>query len=98
MNEAFRKKIINKIISEIPLHIKPVDFLSATLDIAKESAYRRLRGEMAFTFEEIVKLSQKLEFSIDELAGNKSFNMIGLNLQINKDPQHAFLLKIQNRR
>lgn len=96
MNEFSRKKVIDKIAGKIPPHIKPVDYLSSTLDIAKESAYRRLRGEMSFTFEEIVKLSQKLEFSLDELVGNKNFNMIALNLQINKDPQQTFLLRMQS--
>ncbi|NDV97111.1 hypothetical protein D0T84_19715 [Dysgonomonas sp. 521] len=97
MSEAFeKKKIIDKIVSKMPPYIKPVDYLSTTLDIAKESAYRRLRGEMSFTFDEIVKLSQKLEFSIDELVGNKRLDMIGLSLQMNKDPQQAFLSRLQN--
>ncbi len=96
MNDIIRKKMINKIVSTIPSYIKPVDYLSTSLDIAKESAYRRLRGEMSFTFDEIIKLSQELEFSVDELINSKNSNQITLNLQINKDPEQTFLLKLQN--
>lgn len=91
-----RKKITNKIVSKIPSHIKPVDYLSVSLDIAKESAYRRLRGEMSFAFDEIIKLSQELDFSIDELVGSRNFNPMTLNVQISQDAQQAFLLKFRN--
>ena len=52
------------------------------LDIGKESAYRRLRGEKPFSMEEIYKLSLVLNFSLDEIISNDksdaaAFNHIG---------------------
>lgn len=96
MSKTAKKKIIDKIINKFPPYIKPVDYLSASLDIAKESVYRRLRGDISFSFEEIIKLSQELEFSIDELVGNENLNLIALDIQVNKDPEQTFLLRIQN--
>lgn len=45
------------------------NFLIDTLDLSKESAYRRIRNEVYFTFEEVAVLASKLDFSIDKLVG-----------------------------
>jgi len=55
------------ILNYIPKSVKPFKYLMDTLDIGRESTYRRIRGNIPFTFEEIVKLSSKLNFSIDEI-------------------------------
>ncbi|MDR3059907.1 MAG: hypothetical protein LBU84_17440 [Prevotella sp.] len=64
---------INKILERIPSDIKAADYLAETLNLGKESVYRRLRGIIPFTFEEVLNLSKILGFSMDELLkGNKS--------------------------
>lgn len=64
---------INKILERIPSDIKAADYLAETLNLGKESVYRRLRGIIPFTFEEVLSLSKILGFSMDEiLKGNKS--------------------------
>jgi len=60
------EKIIAAILSHIPKNVKPVSFLIDSLNISRESAYRRIRGEIPFTFEEIVKLALMLGISIDD--------------------------------
>lgn len=62
------KNIIDKILAKIPQHLNPVEFLHDILNISKESVYRRLRGDVAFTFEEVINLSSKLSFSLDEIV------------------------------
>jgi hypothetical protein len=54
--------LTTKILDSIPKNIKPIEYLIKILDISKESAYRRLRGEIPFTFEEMSKLSLDLDF------------------------------------
>ncbi len=39
------------------------------LSLNKEAAYRRLRGDIMFTFEETAKLSRRLGFSLDKIVG-----------------------------
>jgi hypothetical protein len=39
------------------------------LDLSSESVYRRIRGEIAFTLEEISKLSAEMNFSLDHVLG-----------------------------
>jgi len=65
--DNLRSSIATKILSNIPPRVKPIDYLMETLNISRESVYRRIRGDISFTFEEIAKLSIDLEFSIDEL-------------------------------
>ncbi|SHF62091.1 hypothetical protein [Dysgonomonas macrotermitis] len=49
-----------------------VNELMDALCIGKEAVYRRLRGEVAFTFDEIAALSRKFGFSLDSVVGVES--------------------------
>jgi hypothetical protein len=65
-----------KILSCIPQNIKPTEYLMDILNISKESAYRRLRDEIPFTFAEITKMALDLNFSVDEVIS------LGTNSQV----------------
>ena len=86
-----------KILESIPENIKPIEFLTEILNIGKESAYRRMRSEIPFTFEEITKLALELDFSIDEIIGKNKEERIFLDLQSNSSASHEenFLAAIQ---
>lgn len=43
--------------------------LEEILHIGQQSIYRRLRGEIPFTFEEVMKIALNLSFSLDEIIG-----------------------------
>ncbi|MDH6308560.1 hypothetical protein M2451_000871 [Dysgonomonas sp. PFB1-18] len=92
MNSDIRTRIINTITQLIPSNIKPVDYLSEVLDIGKESAYRRLRGKMSFSFEELFILSQKLDFSLDKLRKD---NEKGIYPNVYYDPEGAFIERLK---
>lgn len=94
MNDDIRKKIIKKITALIPPHIKAVDYLSDILEISKESAYRRMRGEMSFAFDEIIKLSKELGFSIDELTGLDQGHRVAVDFTVETNPKQAFFIKL----
>ena len=63
--------VIKKIRENIPEGINLTNYLSDLLNIGRESVYRRIRGEINFTFEEVVIISQNMGFSIDNLIGIK---------------------------
>jgi hypothetical protein len=67
------------------------------LGISKESAYRRMRGEIPFSFNEITLLSLDLEFSVDEVIGNNKYNRIFFDLISNSSmkPEESFLAMLQ---
>lgn len=67
MVEKIRKDIILKILSNIPVNIKPVEYIMRTLNISKGSTYRRLNGTLPFSYDEIAILARELNFSIDEV-------------------------------
>lgn len=69
MNENLIETLTQRILSNIPKNKKPVNFLMDTLNIGRESTYRRIRGNIPFTFEEIAKLAVKLNISLDEIVG-----------------------------
>ena len=71
MNDNVRNLLLETIREKIPQGKSVSAYLSETLNIGRESVYRRIRGEINFTFDEIAALSQKLGFSVDNLIGQK---------------------------
>lgn len=66
-------------------NVSMVDEIALLLNMSKDSAYRRLRGETDFTFDEIGMLSQKFNISLDNLLEiddkNVTFNYRALDHQ-----------------
>ncbi|MDR2824297.1 MAG: hypothetical protein LBB41_03750 [Prevotellaceae bacterium] len=84
------KQLISAIQAHLPAHIKPVTFVMDTLDLGRESAYRRLRGEIPFSFDEIASLARKLNFSVDEIITDKPLKTYCDFPQWNSDPMEIY--------
>jgi hypothetical protein len=61
-----------------------VNMISGILSMGKESAYRRLRGEVLFTFSEVAKLAQGLNISLDNMVGLKNIRRAVFDLSLIK--------------
>ncbi len=64
-----QKALLSEMRRRIPQNPELVDTLISILDIGKESIYRRLRSEVAFSFQEIAIISKSLGISLDNLVG-----------------------------
>ena len=60
--ELLYDNLLNAIKEEFPQKTNLVNALVDLLCIEKEAVYRRLRGEVAFTFAEIVTIAMHLEY------------------------------------
>lgn len=67
MMEPINQKIIAAIKEHLPFNQKIVSYLVDLLQLSKESAYRRIRGEIPFTIEEMLSIVVDLGVSIDEI-------------------------------
>jgi len=74
MIKSLDEILTRTILSCIPKNVKALKYLMDILGIGRESVYRRLKGNIPFTFEEIVKLSATLNFSIDEIVESEMRN------------------------
>jgi hypothetical protein len=74
MNKKLNGILVKKITENIPKSKKTIEYITDVLKIGRESTYRRMRGDIPFTFEEISKLALKLNFSIDEIIGRNMGN------------------------
>ncbi len=92
MKEGLSEKLITAILDYLPSNKKLVSYLTDLLDLSRESAYRRIRGEIPFTLEEAVTISNQLGLSLDELAGqsNKERAFFDLNLANKKDDAEKY--------
>ncbi|MCD7900584.1 MAG: hypothetical protein LUH22_12140 [Bacteroides sp.] len=75
------KILLDIIKQKVPQKTKLANQLADILLIEKEAVYRRLRGEVPFTFTEIVKISRVFNISLDTIIG------------INSSRSHPFQLK-----
>ena len=71
MNNQLQKNLLATIRKKVPQEKKLATYLADKLLLGRESAYRRLRGEIHFTFDEIATLSLDLGFSVDNIIGTK---------------------------
>ena len=85
MNSQMQDHLIAVIRENLPVSANLTNYLSDVLNIGRESAYRRIRGEIKFTFEEIAKLSQSLNFSIDHIVGIKKNEKAIFNIHMLQD-------------
>jgi hypothetical protein len=69
MREFLNKQVVNVVKNSIKQDENLVDVIMNTLSLGREAAYRRIRGEVPFSFCETVQLSQKFHFSLDSIAG-----------------------------
>jgi hypothetical protein len=89
--------LAERILEKVPSNIKPIEYLMGALDLARESVYRRKRGELSFTFSEIVKLSKALNFSIDEMIGKESNDQVVFDIRNNAlyNPEETFMAMLR---
>ncbi len=69
-----QKNILEDI--KIKTDAKLVDSLTETLSISSDSAYRRIRLEKVFTLDELIKISNKFNISIDQYITNNSSDSV----------------------
>lgn len=70
--KAIRRAILDKEMAVLKVEKdKVVSILSDILCLGREAVYRRLRGDVKFTLEEIKSISLKLDISIDSIIGIK---------------------------
>ena len=81
MNGNPRKILLDRILKNLPPHIKPANYLMDKLGLSKDSVYRRLKQEVSFSYEEAVILSEDLNFSLDYNDEDDKETTINLNIR-----------------
>ena len=81
-NENLNNRIISVIKDITPPHKSVATLLMEVLNIGKESAYRRLRGEVPFSFQEVVDIASNLNLSIDSIIDSKNDQRAAFNFRL----------------
>jgi len=88
----FNQEITAVVNSYIPSNIKLVPYLMEKLKLSKEPVYRRIKGDVPFTFEEVCTLASELEFSLDEiLSQSRKRSFFTLPKNIGNNMQDSYL-------
>lgn len=91
-------KIVEAIKDKLPQGANIIHFLTDTLYLGKEAIYRRLRGDVPFSFHEVYTIVQKLDISLDYILNYSTENNIIFELRQHsyydpKDVDYAIFLK-----
>jgi transcriptional regulator with XRE-family HTH domain len=65
--DSIQTKLLEQIRERMPSHVTLADELAELLNISRDSAYRRIRGETVLSLDEAKKLYNRFGVSIDEL-------------------------------
>jgi hypothetical protein len=96
MEININNKLVELVLKSIPSNVKPVSFLMEHLDLSRESAYRRIRGEIPFSVEELAKLSIHLNISVDDVMNGRKKDRASFDfIPRTSDSYSAFLLMLQ---
>ncbi len=67
-----QSKIFQQIKNKLSSNSSMVDEIASVLEISNDSAYRRIRGDKMLTLEELYKLCNRFQLSLDQLFNLKS--------------------------
>lgn len=81
MLEKSNAALIEAIHAHTPHHSNPAVMLMDILNIGREAAYRRLRGEVPFTFGEACLLCAEMHFSLDRVLGLAATENVSFQLK-----------------
>ncbi len=73
MHLYLNDKLVEDIKRHVPHNAQLVDTLSDMLSLGKEAIYRRLKGDVPFTFEEAVRIAAHFNLSIDRIMQSVDF-------------------------
>ena len=87
----FYQEFMSALQDKIPQRVTLANTITELLAIDKDAVYRRLRGEVNFSFVEMAVIARKFGISLDEIAGidNEQCRSIRLALPRHIDPSEA---------
>jgi len=86
--KSLNEKVVSEINRKLPKNTTAVNYLMNLLYLGKESAYRRLKGQIPFTFEEVIAIANDLGFSLDKITGKEKGGRVFFD--INTDLTKSF--------
>lgn len=80
-NSLIQNKFFENLKKKIPNGLSMADELAELLKMSRDSVYRRIRGESALTFAEILAISEAYNISLDSLVGVSKKNKVSFQYQ-----------------
>jgi len=71
-SHSTQSSFLEQVKNRLPANVSFVDELAEILDISRDSAYRRIRGETVLSLDEVKKLYDKFGISLDVILSNSS--------------------------
>lgn len=71
-SHSTQSSFLEQVRNRLPAHVSFVDELAEVLNISRDSAYRRIRGETVLSLDEVKKLYDKFGISLDVILSNSS--------------------------
>lgn len=86
MKKKLNDQLIHSIKNAVPVGTNIADLLMDILYIGKDAIYRRMRGEVSFTLEELFIISNKLNISLDNVLDLNNSKRVLFDLKLPQTP------------
>jgi hypothetical protein len=96
MKNSIQEKLIDLVKHSIPDHLRLADELADLLNISSDSAYRRIRGETAFSIDEVAVICGKFNLSFDTLIASDSGGMVSFTYNGLYHRENGFARYLEN--
>ena len=98
MMKNLNEKVVSEISGRLPKNTNSVNYLMDLLCLGKESAYRRLKSQIPFTFDEVVAIANDLGFSLDKTIGTKGGNraFFDMKVDLTKSSSDLYIDSLKN--
>lgn len=98
LNHELNNNLISAVKNKLPQGTNLANALMDMLFIGREAVYRRLRGEVPFTFAEATLISRRLDIPLDSLAGDdgKGYAVFDVYYSYTQEDINAYCSMIQS--
>ncbi|MEP3387479.1 MAG: helix-turn-helix transcriptional regulator [Reichenbachiella sp.] len=94
-NSLVQQNFFENLKKKIPNELSIIDELAELLRMSRDSVYRRVRGDSALTFAEILTISEAYDISLDALVGVSKKNKVSFQYQPINENRFNFDLYFQ---
>jgi hypothetical protein len=97
-DSTIQEVFTNALKIKFPNKTQVINLLMDNLSLGKEAVYRRLRGEVSFSLEEVILVSKSLHLSLDQIFGISTPNSRPFQLKMTDfgNPSEADYLEMEN--
>lgn len=90
IKNEFKESFLEAIKAKLPPDVLLVSYISKMINVGKEASYRRIRGDVDFTFSEVMAIVKDLNIPLSQLTDNQFEYIPFVSYLVKNDPEAEY--------